>query len=68
MSEPPLVQEIRQGAMWIRLNRPEAMNSLTNDVEILDRTGTVVAKFQGSKNDVARGIFGEIQSRLIRNR
>ena len=29
MSEPPLVQEIRQGAMWIRLNRPEAMNSLT---------------------------------------
>ncbi len=29
MSEPPLVQEIRQGAMWIRLNRPEAMNLLT---------------------------------------
>ena len=48
------------------LNGPEAMNSLTNDVEILDRTGAVVAKFQGSKSDVAHGIFGEIQSRLIR--
>ena len=52
----------------IVLNGPEAMNALTNDVEILDRTGAVVAKFQGSKNDVARGIFGEIQSRLIENR
>lgn len=52
----------------IVLNGPEAMNALTNDVEILDRTGAVVAKFQGSKNDVARGIFGEIQSRLIRTR
>lgn len=52
----------------IVLNGPEAMNALTNDVEILDRTGAVVAKFQGSKSDVARGIFGEIQSRLIRTR
>lgn len=52
----------------IVLNGPEAMNSLTNDVEILDRTGAVVAKFQGSKSDVAHGIFGEIQSRLIRTR
>ncbi|MBA4017426.1 MAG: flavoprotein [Pirellula sp.] len=52
----------------IVLNGPEAMNSLTNDVEILDRTGAVVAKFQGSKGDVAQGIFGEIQARLIRTR
>lgn len=52
----------------IVLNGPEAMNSLTNDVEILDRTGAVVAKFQGSKSDVARGIFGEIQDRLIQGR
>ncbi len=52
----------------IVLNGPEAMNALTNDVEILDRTGAVVAKFQGSKSDVARGIFGEIQSRLIESR
>lgn len=32
MSEPILVQEIRQGALWIRLNRPEAMNSLTPEL------------------------------------
>lgn len=32
MSEPVVVYEARQGAMWIRLNRPEAMNSLTPDV------------------------------------
>ncbi len=32
MSELPLIQEIREGAMWIRLNRPEAMNSLTPDL------------------------------------
>ena len=42
------------------------MNARTNEVEILDRTGTVVAKFTGPKDEVARGIFGEIEARLIR--
>jgi len=32
MSEPTLVREIRQGAMWLRLNRPQAMNSLTPEL------------------------------------
>ena len=32
MPSPAVVLEVRQGARWIRLNRPEAMNSLTPDV------------------------------------
>jgi phosphopantothenoylcysteine decarboxylase/phosphopantothenate--cysteine ligase len=48
------------------LNGPEAMNSPDNRVEILDPSGTIVASLAGSKEDVARGIFGVIQERLIR--
>lgn len=32
MSESVVIHEVRQGAMWIQLNRPEAMNSLTPDM------------------------------------
>lgn len=49
----------------IVLNGPEAMNSPTNNVDVIDRSGAVVASLSGSKTDVARGIFQEIQSRLI---
>ncbi|MBL9083175.1 MAG: phosphopantothenoylcysteine decarboxylase [Planctomycetales bacterium] len=49
----------------IVLNGPEAMNSPTNNVDVIDRSGTVVATLSGSKTDVARGIFQEIQTRLI---
>jgi phosphopantothenoylcysteine decarboxylase/phosphopantothenate--cysteine ligase len=49
----------------IVLNGPEAMNSPTNNVDVIDRSGTVVATLSGSKTDVARGIFHEIQTRLI---
>lgn len=47
------------------LNGPEAMHSPDNSVEILDPAGNVVAEFSGPKEDVARGILGEIQTRLI---
>jgi phosphopantothenoylcysteine decarboxylase/phosphopantothenate--cysteine ligase len=50
----------------IVLNGPEAMNSATNSVEILDRSGTVIGKFEGTKDAVARGIFAIIAERLIR--
>lgn len=50
----------------IVLNGPEAMNSATNTVEILDRSGAVVGRFNGSKDAVARGIFEIIAKRLIR--
>lgn len=49
----------------IVLNGPEAMNSPTNNVDVIDRSGTVVATLSGSKSDVACGIFQEIQTRLI---
>jgi phosphopantothenoylcysteine decarboxylase/phosphopantothenate--cysteine ligase len=48
------------------LNGPEAMNAMTNEVELLDRTGAVVATFRGEKDEVARSIFDLIAERLIR--
>jgi len=50
----------------IVLNGPEAMNSLDNTVDVMDRGGAVIASLTGPKSDVARGIFGVIQERLIR--
>jgi phosphopantothenoylcysteine decarboxylase / phosphopantothenate---cysteine ligase len=47
------------------LNGPEAMHSLENSVEILDRAGRVLHSFAGLKEDVAQGIFSVIQQRLI---
>ncbi len=47
------------------LNGPEAMHSLENNVEILDRAGTVVQAISGPKETVAQGIFAVIESRLI---
>jgi phosphopantothenoylcysteine decarboxylase/phosphopantothenate--cysteine ligase len=47
------------------LNGPEAMHSLDNSVEILNRRGTVVAALAGPKERVAAGILRIIQSELI---
>lgn len=47
------------------LNGPQAMNAPTNEVELLDKQGQVIAAFCGSKEDVARGIVEVIQRRLI---
>jgi phosphopantothenoylcysteine decarboxylase/phosphopantothenate--cysteine ligase len=47
------------------LNGLQAMHSLDNEVEIIDRRGRVVQAFGGSKEDVARGILRIIQDRLI---
>lgn len=47
------------------LNGPQAMHSLDNSVEILDRQGTVLAQFAGPKPEVAAAIFKVIQERLI---
>lgn len=48
------------------LNGPEAMHSLENSVEIMDREGHVIETLAGPKEDVARGIFAVIERRLIR--
>lgn len=47
------------------VNGPEAMNALTNRVEVLDRSGEVIRAVSGSKEEVAAGILHEIQTRLI---
>jgi len=47
------------------LNGPQAMHSLDNEVEILDRRGRVVQALGGSKEEVARGILRIIQRRLV---
>ena len=49
----------------IVLNGPAAMDAADNEVEILDRTGAVVAALAGSKAVVASGILKAIQDRLI---
>lgn len=47
-------------------NGVEAMNALDNNVEILCAEGEVLARLVGSKGDVARGVLGLVDERLIR--
>lgn len=47
------------------LNGPEAMDALTNRVDILDPAGYTVAQLSGTKVEVARGILTAIHTRLI---
>jgi phosphopantothenoylcysteine decarboxylase / phosphopantothenate---cysteine ligase len=58
----------RKSCDLIVLNGPEAMDSLENNVEVLDREGSVVAALSGTKESVARGILDAIESRLITGR
>lgn len=46
MPLPVVVTEVRNGAMWIRLNRPDAMNSLTPDVLDAINNALGAAEFQ----------------------
>lgn len=48
------------------LNGPAAMDALDNQVEILDRSGQVIAQLGGSKETVARGILATIGQRLVK--
>jgi len=50
----------------IILNRPEAMDSATNQVELLDPSGECVSRVEGSKKDVARELLQQIENRLVR--
>ncbi|MEZ6103985.1 MAG: phosphopantothenoylcysteine decarboxylase [Pirellulaceae bacterium] len=49
----------------IVLNEPQAMDSATNQVEVLDGLGNVVLACSGSKEDVAARLFELFESRLI---
>jgi phosphopantothenoylcysteine decarboxylase/phosphopantothenate--cysteine ligase len=48
------------------LNGPTAMDALDNSVEILDRSGVVVAQLAGSKELVAQGILKTIAEKLLK--
>lgn len=48
------------------VNGPDAMNSLENRIEMLDRTGEVLSQFAGPKNLVAAHIMQTIERLLIR--
>ena len=47
------------------VNGPQAMESLKNQIEVIDRAGNVIAALAGSKEEVSRGLLGIIQDRLI---
>lgn len=49
------------------LNGPEAMNSLDNTVEIIDRAGNVLETISDKKEAVARGIFAVIERELVKS-
>ncbi len=50
------------------LNGPQAMNSLENSIEVIDRVGEVIASISGPKETVATELFGLIDAQLIGNR
>jgi len=49
----------------IVLNRPEAMDSTTNNVELFDTTGASLASISGEKPRVANELWGHIEQKLI---
>jgi phosphopantothenoylcysteine decarboxylase/phosphopantothenate--cysteine ligase len=58
----------RKSCDLIVLNGPSAMDAADNQVEVLDKSGSVLAGLSGSKEDVARGIFRVIEERLVKPR
>ncbi|MCP4941376.1 MAG: phosphopantothenoylcysteine decarboxylase [Planctomycetaceae bacterium] len=46
-------------------NGPSAIDAATNEVELLDPTGDVLASIQGTKAHVAKQLLAEIDARLI---
>ena len=50
----------------IVLNRPTAIGSATNQIEIIDHTGAKVATYTGAKTDVGRELWQWIESHLLK--
>jgi phosphopantothenoylcysteine decarboxylase/phosphopantothenate--cysteine ligase len=55
----------RKSCDLIVLNDPSAIDAPDNQVEVIDKSGSVVASISGSKEVVARGILRMICERLI---
>lgn len=49
----------------IVLNRPVAIGSATNEIEVIDRAGASVARFSGAKADVARQLWQWVSENLV---
>jgi phosphopantothenoylcysteine decarboxylase/phosphopantothenate--cysteine ligase len=49
----------------IVLNRPTAIGSEVNEVEVIDARGVSVAKFAGAKSQVAEGLWAWIAATLV---
>ena len=49
-------------------NGPEAIDALSNDVELIDAQGNPIRNLKGTKQQVACGIIDEIEARLIHPR
>lgn len=60
-----LVKAEKKSCDLMVLNGPQAMHSLDNEVEILNRRGDVVDSLAGSKEEVARGILRVVQTELV---
>jgi phosphopantothenoylcysteine decarboxylase/phosphopantothenate--cysteine ligase len=60
-----LTKLIKKSCDLIVLNGTAAIDAADNQVEVLERSGAVVAAFAGSKQSVARGILATVQERLI---
>ncbi len=60
-----LTKLVKKSCDLIVLNGATAIDAADNQVEVLDKTGAVIAALAGSKESVARGILRTIQERLV---
>lgn len=51
----------RKNCNWIVLNRPEAIASEENSVELLDETGSTIAAWSGMKTHIARELISWLE-------
>jgi len=60
-----LTKLVKKSCDLIVLNGPAAMDAADNQVEVIGKSGEVVAQYAGAKLAVARGVLQTIQQRLI---
>jgi phosphopantothenoylcysteine decarboxylase / phosphopantothenate---cysteine ligase len=60
-----LTKLVKKSCDLIVLNGTSAIDAADNQVEVLDKTGAVIAALAGSKESVAQGILQVIQDRLV---
>jgi phosphopantothenoylcysteine decarboxylase/phosphopantothenate--cysteine ligase len=63
-----LAKSVKKRCDWIVLNGPQAIDSDSNNVELLDRQGQVLGSWEGSKRDVANALLRLVHARFIEPR